>query len=75
MNTATINLNGIIGDIRAEGLDVSDLRDIAASIDAGETEYIAVRGCDTWLAMTLTSMFYDISAEELAEDVTVAIGW
>jgi hypothetical protein len=60
--------------VREEGLDDQDVADIAASVDAGEVQYVG-RGQQFRVALALAASAVSVSAEFVAGEVVAALGW
>lgn len=77
--TTTINLydtiTAVAAAVRRDDLTTHDLNDIAASLDAGEREYVGPGQDDAWYVIALAATVTAQSAQFIADETIVYLGW
>lgn len=61
--------------VRRDDLTTEDLNDIAASLDAGEREYVGPGQDDAWYVIALAATVTDQSAQFVTDETIAYLGW
>jgi hypothetical protein len=73
--TRILHIDQVAAAVRADGIiGASDLQDMAASIDAGELEWVGP-GEDVWHAMSWVAQRAEVSAQFVADETIHYLGW